>query len=415
MRSTVRPVAGDTVLDPGPMTRRAVLQGAGIGAIRLGAGRFEASRAERDRSPRAVILLLMVGGASPRETFDPQPDMPSRCRGPFGSIATAVPGVRVSEHLPEVARRLDRLSLIRSVYHDADPTHGAGLQLLATGRSDPATPALGSRVAAHLGATGGMPPFVILPDRVGLVGGPPTSPDLVGSLGPAFEPFVVGHAAASAGNFDLIAGRARRWVERATARGLASAGGARPDWSSGFETRASRDTSGRSDFERHCRLARRLVAAGSRFVVVPMASTVFGQPSWDTHGRAPFSAFDDLARHLLPAFDQGVAGLVDDLQARGLLESTLVVATGEFGRTPWINESGGRDHWPGVWSALVAGGGTPGGQVLGSSTPDGHPGDRPVHLGELVATMEQFLGLPPDPRLDSRAGAPWRPVDELVG
>ena len=419
MSETDRNFDAESRLGRASLSRRAILQGGSLGALSLGWGRGVLRSSEPEREPGAVILLAMVGGASPWETLDPKPDAPSHIRGPFGSIASSVPGVRVSEYLPGVARRMNRLSLIRSIHHEAYPTHDEGLRIITTGRSAPRSPALGARVAHQLGATGGMPPFVVLPDRVGRVGGLSCPDDALGSLGPAFEPFVAGRAACTLGSDpNRLLDRAREWVDRAATRGLTTASRTwdrRGDADRRADRRLLRDPAGSCEFAHHCDLARRFVEAGSRFVVVNMATTVFGQPSWDTHGRAPFSTFDDLARNLLPAFDQGFSGLVDDLQTRGQLDSTLVVAVGEFGRTPWINESGGRDHWPGVWSALVAGGGTLGGQVIGASTQDGFPREHPVRIADLMATIEQVLGLPTD--LDSRTGDPVspRPVLSLFG
>jgi uncharacterized protein (DUF1501 family) len=160
-------------------------------------------------------------------------------------------------------------------------------------------------------------------------------------------------------------------------------------------------------------LARRLVEHGVRLVTVNMFETVFGKVTWDCHGSAPFSTLDDYMRELLPTLDLALSALLDDLQARGLLESTLVVATGEFGRTPRLNAAGGRDHWPGVWSALLAGGGTRGGQVIGAS--DAHaasPAERPVTPQELLATMYRSLGISPDRYLQNARGESVRPVDD---
>jgi uncharacterized protein (DUF1501 family) len=151
-----------------------------------------------------------------------------------------------------------------------------------------------------------------------------------------------------------------------------------------------------------------------------MFETVFNKVTWDCHGSEPFSTLDDYARDLLPTLDQTLSALLDDLYSRGLLESTMVVATGEFGRTPKLNAAGGRDHWPGVWTALLAGGGVRGGQVVGAS--DAHaaaPRDRPVTPRDLVATMSRGLGISPGSKMQNAAGEPvaWldgaESIDEL--
>ena len=155
-----------------------------------------------------------------------------------------------------------------------------------------------------------------------------------------------------------------------------------------------------------------------RVVTVNMFDTVFGRVSWDCHGASPFSTFDDYARELLPTFDRAFAALLDDLERSGRLDSTLVVAAGEFGRTPRINASGGRDHWPGVWTVAMAGGGIRGGQVVGAS--DAHaaaPADRPVTLPDLLATIYHSLGIDHESCDDSmaghRAGRDGEPIREL--
>ena len=388
------------------LSRRHLLRAGGVALLGLGAGPGGRPSAAGTGSgdPRAVILVTMVGGASPWETFDPQPDARDGRRGPFASISTAVPGVRITEHLPALARRLDRLTLIRSVCHGADPTHDAGLRLLMTGHPELGHPLLGSVAARQLGARRGMPPFVVLPDLVGPVEGAARPGPAAASFDPS-APFVAGGGVPGSRSFrpDRFAARLRRWGDRAAAGGMigdwAASGGltAGPGrdwhWNWDAERPATRDAFGATDFGRHCWLAGRLVEAGTRLVVVNMATQLRGVPTWDAHGRAPFGTWADYERTLLPAFDRGVAALLDFLQARDLLDSTLLVATPEMGRTPRINESGGRDHWPGVWSALLAGGGLPGGQVVGASDDAGQPRDRPVAVAELVATMAEALGL----------------------
>jgi uncharacterized protein (DUF1501 family) len=382
-------------------SRREFLRVGGLGTLGLGLTGRVAEAADRS-SDRALILLMMVGGPSQIETFDPKPDASSEVRGPFRAIETAVPGVRVVEHLPEVARRMGRLTLVRSLHHDAAPIHETGLQLIGTGRlcrSDGDHPHVGSLAAHQLGSSGGLPPFVILPGPIGNTGVSVPNGQSAGPLGPSFGPFFLRDDPASPAYDPRTAlDRSRRFLDEAAE--LTSAGA--PARSShlafdlGNERASTRAAYGRSTFGQGCLLARRLVEKGVRVVVVNMFPTVFGRPSWDAHGADPFSTFDDYARDLLPTFDRAFAALVDDLQAKGLLASTLVVATGEFGRSPKVNLSGGRDHWPGVWSALLAGGGTVGGQVIGASDRTGsEPSGRPVSPAELVATMARSIGLDP--------------------
>ena len=334
-------------------SRRQVLRAGGLGALGLGLpGRSPLGSGAGPRA-NAVILVMMVGGPSPFETFDPKPDAPAEIRGPFGSIATAVPGVRVSEHLPRIATRMGRLALIRSLHHDAAPIHETGLQLIGTGRlASPGSedPHLGAIAARDLGPRGKAPAFAILPGPIGNTGVAASRGQVAGPLGESFGP-----------EFPRLD----------------------PD-------------DGRSTFARSCRAAARLVEAGSRVVVINMAETVFDRPTWDAHGRRPFSDFADLAGAVLPDFDRGFSALVDDLGSRGLLGSTLVVATGEMGRTPRINESGGRDHWPAAWSALLAGGDVGDGRVIGATGPrGGEPVDHPFAAADLFALMALHLGIEP--------------------
>ena len=385
------------------VTRRDFLRVGGLGAFGLslatpgtgvGAGGGRSSE-------RAVIWLMLVGGPSQLETWDPKPDAPSEVRGPFGSIETDVPGVRINEHLPEMARRMDRLTLVRSLHHDAAPIHETGFQLLQTGRlfrPGEEHPHFGSVVARLAGARNGLPPFVVLPGPIGNTGVAVPHGQSAGPLGPAFEPFHPGADPAS--QFE----RAGRFLDTAAAQGLtvspgdpsSASPGARNVFDLSAERDSVRDAYGRNTFGQGCLLARRLVESGVRVVTVNMGDTVFDRASWDCHGARPFSTLDDYRRTLLPTLDAAFSALIDDLGRSGRLDSTLVVATGEFGRTPRLNPRGGRDHWPGVWSAALAGGGLRSGQVVGAS--DAHaaaPADRPVSAPELLATVYRSLGIDP--------------------
>ena len=408
------------------LTRRDFLRvgGVGLGSLGLSLDELRAMGADRPRNGRAVILLLLVGGPSQLETWDPKPDAPIDIRGPFKSIATRVPGIRISEHLPRLADRMDRLALVRSMFHDAAPIHETGQQLLQTGqlcRPDLVHPHIGSVAAKRLGARNQMPPFVIVPGPIENTGVKVPHGQSAGGLGAVYEPFHLADDPGSPGfNPRKALDRARRFLEQGRLPGQELVAAAKPLVSepacNAFDIDGDRpglrDAYGRNTFGQSCLLARRLIEAGVRLVTVNMFDTVFNQVTWDCHGSSPFSTLEDYARSLLPTLDQAVSALLDDLAARGLLETTLVVATGEFGRTPKLNGAGGRDHWPGVWSALLAGGGIRGGQVLGAS--DAHasaPADRPVTPQELLATMYHSLGMP----LESGplANSPG-PIEELL-
>jgi hypothetical protein len=352
------------------LSRRGFLEAGGLGAIGLAVGGLDAA-ASMTRNDRSLILLMLVGGPSQLETFDPKPDAPREIRGPFGSIATRVPGVRVNEFLPEVARRMDRLTLVRSLHHDASPIHETGCQLIQTGalcRLGEEHPHVGSVVARARGARNGMPPFVVLPTPIGKTGVGLSHGQTAGLLGPEFEPYHVDVADPSPKTRDAL--------------------------DIDDEPRSVREAFGRTSFGASCLRARRLIEAGVRVVTVNMFESVFNRVTWDAHGARPFSSLEDYERELLPTFDRAFSALLDDLEGKGLFDSTLVVATGEFGRTPKLNHAGGRDHWPGVWSAVLAGAGTRGGQVIGAS--DAHaaePIDRPVTPPELLATIYRGLGV----------------------
>ena len=410
--------------------------GVGLGSIGLSLTDLHASPANQGRRDRAVILLLLVGGPSQLETWDPKPDAPREVRGPFDSITTRVPGIRISEHLPLLAARMDRLALVRSVHHDAAPIHETGHQLLQTGRlcrPGEEHPHIGAVASRLLKTRRSLPPSMILPGPINNTGVQVSHGQSAGWLGPAHEPFqLVGDPASPGWDPRSAFDQGRRLFDRAESRRDAASeammttslaylsGPAANAFHLADDHDALRDAYGRNTFGQSCLLARRLVEAGVRLVTVNMFDTVFNQVTWDCHGTAPFSTLEDYADSLLPTLDRGLSALLDDLGSRGLLDSTLVVATGEFGRTPKLNAAGGRDHWPGVWSALLAGGGVRGGQVVGTSDSQaGAPASRPVSPQELLATMYHSLGISPDQRLQTPEGQSFalvedaRPIEEL--
>ena len=382
------------------------LGGLGLGWLGAGAPALTAGPSLESVADRSVILLLLVGGPSQLETWDPKPDATAEVRGPFSSIATRIPGVRISEHLPRLAQRMNHLAILRAVHHEEAPIHETGCQLLQTGRlcrSGEETPHFGSLIAHLRGAKNGLPPFALIPGPIRATGIDIPHGQTSAWLGARCAPFSLDADPADS-KFDAHAIWTRAQV--AASESNSSPSGENP-FNVALEPDRLRDEYGRTSFGQSCLLARRLVERGVRVVTVNMFETVFNRVSWDCHGGSPFSTLDDYARVLLPDFDRAFSALIDDLDRQGRLDRTLVVAAGEFGRTPKLNSTGGRDHWPGVWSVALAGGGIRGGQVLGAS--DAHaarPTNRPVAPQELLATIDQFLGI----NRDARSRRPRRPI-----
>ncbi len=366
------------------VSRRDFLRVGGLGVVSLSVA-DQAVRGCDTPAERACILLLMTGGPSPFETFDPKPEAPSHIRGPLKPIGTSVPGVAFSEAFPQLAQRADKLAVIRSLYHDAAPIHETGLQLLQTGRLANGTrfPAFGSVVAERLGPVTGregeIPGYVVVPSPLSDTGLRAWRGQGSGSLGDAFEPLVA--------EVEGV-GRCGRDPE---AR--------RPFVPLLDEPPAVLHHYGDTRFGRLCLAARRLVEAGVRCITVNLFDQLCGTPTWDAHGRGPDgpATLYDYRDWLGPQFDQALSALLDDLENRGLLQTTLVIAAGEMGRSSRINACAGRDHNTNTWCALMAGGGVAGGSVIGKSDPTGeYPVERPVHVAELVATVYDFFGIRAD-------------------
>jgi uncharacterized protein (DUF1501 family) len=420
------------------LTRRDFLRAGALGAGAVGLTLADLARlgAAGSDGPRCILLFL-VGGPGQLDTWDPKPDAPAEVRGPFRPARTSVPGIDVCEHFPLMARLADRYSVVRSVHHDAAPIHETGQQLLQTGRlcrGGVESPHYGAALSYLRGpGAGGAPAWAVLPAPVGNTGVSVSHGQGAGFLGGAHEPVVLrGDPAHPSGPLTLsqAADQAQRALD---------AGGGPTDEAAGraydrlFSPRAKqaldvaaepanlRERYGRNTFGQSCLLARRLVEAGVRLVTVNMFDTVFNEITWDCHadGGALATTLDDYKDILCPMFDRAYSTLLEDLGQRGLLGTTLVLAMGEFGRTPRLNPRGGRDHWPGCWSVLLAGGGVRGGRVVGASDAHGaEPRDRPVTPAELAASVYAALGLDPRTPLPGPEGRPVpladaEPVAEL--
>ena len=402
------------------------------------------------------IMLFLVGGPSQLDTFDPKPNAPAEVRGPFTAAKTNVPGIQISEIFPKTARHADKFAIVRSVYHTATAVHDTGHQMMQTGRlftGGVEHPHIGCALGYLKGGRGELPAHVLLPKPIGRTGGNLPHGHTAGYLGKPHDPFIL-NADPNAPGFkvpdllppDYITGlRAeRRQKLRAAVDGevkafessgaarqlddnfalaykLMSSAKAREAFALEKEPEKMRDRYGRTRFGQSCLMARRLIEAGVRFVTVNMFETVFDEVTWDIHGSKPFTDVQQMAKEVVPNFDAAYSALLEDLSERGLLAKTMVVAVGEFGRTPKINPAGGRDHHPGVWSILIGGGPIKGGQVVGESDELGYaPKSRPVSPGEVAATLYKGLGLDPHKELPGPQNRPMpladfnvKPVNEL--
>ena len=429
--------------------RRDFLQVGGISALGLGlnASYAQAAAGSSQGKAKSCILIWLDGGPSHLESFDPKPQSPSEVRGPFGAIATSVSGIQISELMPRTAAMMHHSTIIRSMTSPLGE-HNFGTHYLMTGnKPSPALnyPAIGS-VVSHLNSKGGsLPSHVAVPDlRVG--GGNFAA---TGFLPPRVAPFEVGgdpskqsfrvrdlepfpgiiderierrqaylHALNRVGNVAEAVSPVDPAFEHAY-RLMTSRSG-KNAFNLSQESKETRARYGTKSIGQCCLLARRLVEAGVAFVTV-------NNRGWDTHKDLVTRLRDGYTGAnqpvgLIPSLDMAYSSLIIDLQQRGMLDETLVVVMGEFGRTPKLNTLGGRDHWPRVFSVMVAGGGIRGGQVIGSSDGMGEsPKDRPVTPADLAATIYTLLGIDPQTHLETLDGRPVKlssngiPLSELIG
>ena len=430
-------------------SRRSVLKAslAGLAGLTLpGLLRLRAEPAPA-RKPisrnKSVILLWMTGGPSHIDTWDVKPEMPREVRGPFKDIPTALPGVHVCEYLPKQAAMLDKFTIIRSV-DCRESNHEPNMVMQTANRAaEPRTnakgrlyPAIGALAAKFRAANHpSVPPYIVLnmKDRNHVA--------LGGYLGQQYDPF---DGATAAKLFELPAGLTMdRLQSRHTLaqqmdklRRDADAGGAIEamdrfsqqafDIVAGGRAQDAFDLAkeplktveryGPHDWCRQALLARRLVERGASFVTIDLSNHA-SSGTWDNHGDniPPYGGIWNGLRPLLPVFDHLITTLVSDLAERGLLDDTLVLAMGEFGRSPTLGTQGssdGRNHWPFVMSMCLAGGGFNHGQVIGASSRDGGEiAERPVTPGDIAATIYQHLGVPLDATYVDHQGRPIYIVD----
>ncbi|MFQ5733982.1 MAG: DUF1501 domain-containing protein [Planctomycetaceae bacterium] len=452
------------------VSRRHALQVGALGSLGLGLpGLLEAQAAgdtpPKGRSPtfgqaKRVILLFMWGGPAHQDTWDLKPDGPVEQRGEFLPIATSTPGLHISEHFPLIARHADKLALIRSVAQE-DNNHSTGAHAGLTGRRHERKaenfaarasdfPHYGSVLSKLRPNTGGMPTFVALPDVIATTAGAVTPGQGGGIIGRKYDPFqITDHpderdfsiaslklpSGLTAGRF-----RSRRDLMQRIdgvaklgdrSRGVSAMGDfyrqaldmvLSPAARKAFDLDSVADRErwryGWHTFGQSVLMARRLIEAGVKLVTVYWHREVKTiDTSWDTHSRN----FTELRTRLMPAVDRPIAALLEDLQNKGLLDETLIVWNSEFGRTPKVNRNGGRDHWGACNTAVMAGGGVPGGQVFGASDKAAaYPTKDKVTQDDIAATIYHLLGFDPETPIYDRTNRPNRlalgkPMDKLLG
>ena len=453
------------------MRRRRVVQAGSLGLLGMSLPQLLQAQALSEPAPprqaKAVILLFMWGGPAQMDTWDMKPDAPAEVRGEFKPISTRVPGIQICEHFPLLAERTDQLAIIRSMTH-TDVNHTSATHYLLTGKSPPASPDLRNdwphigAVLAKLGrGQGALPPFVSMRPKL-----ENTVPRFVeqshgqfaGWLGPAWDPLTIDSDPAKpdyrVGDMHLLNGLNDLRMDRRqsllgqleqrleTLEGSDSVTAMNQHYSRAFDLLASavgreafdltresqtvRDRYGRHPHGQSVLQARRLVERGVPLVTVFWPNDGIKNVSvyWDTHSRN----FIDHRDRLMPPADQAFSALLDDLGDRGLLDETLVVWTGEFGRTPKIGQrnsdagagADGRDHWPNCFTSVLAGGGVRGGQVYGSSDQHAaYPASNAVNPVDLAATVYELLGVPADLELTDNLGrplviCPGQPIHSLI-
>ncbi len=430
------------------LTRREALKLAAAGGLGVSlSGWMEPLAAHAQQAqqagvrPKQCILLWMDGAPSHHDTFDMKPDAIDAIRGIYRPIATSVPGLQITEKLPRVSRLMHHAAVLRGMStQEAD--HGRGRVYMHTGyrlgQGGLRYPSIGSLVSAHRGISeSGMPNFVVTgmhlnPANFAYVSSP-------GYLGPRHQPLIVADQSRGVENLAPLANDLddRLGVLEQMAQGFQrtnpapSAAGHRTVYQRAVQLMRSerarafdltreperlRSAYGPSAFGQGCLLARRLIEVGVPFVEVYHAPTPGG---WDVH--TP-QRVDEVRNLALPQLDHGMSALLTDLETRGLLDNTLVIWMGEFGRTPRLNANGGRDHYARAWTSVLFGGGVRGGQIIGRTDPTGATvADRPISALDFMATICMLLGV--DPNHQHMAGdRPVRVVDrgftpirELVG
>ncbi len=412
---------------------------------------------------KSVIFFCLLGGPPQQDTWDPKPDAPAEIRGPFGTIPSSIPGFRVGELMPKTAKLAHKVAVLRAVSSGDNAHSSSGYQYLTgvphvplnvenvTAKAPNNWPSLPSIVRHLTPDRGGLPSSVIVPENIWNDGNIPWPGQDSGFLGIKANPWLVNcdpndpkykvpdlslpediSPDRFTGRTSLLDSLAKSTDTKAMQDALAkqdqhtrkavellSSGAARSAFDLTKESSTTRDRYGRSRFGQSCLLARRLIEAGVTLVQVNWTRIkgAVEQGMWDTHSKHA-QACKDL---LMPMMDLSYTALLEDLDQRGLLEDTLVVWGGEFGRTPKINGSGGRDHWGPVFSMALAGGGVKAGAVYGSSDKNaGFPMDGKVSPADVQATIYQLMGINPNTEIHDNQGRPipitrGEPIKAILG
>jgi hypothetical protein len=425
---------------PSGMSRRHFMGHMATTALALPAMHFFNSLAHaqqgKKKAQKSCIVLWMSGGPSHLDTWDLKPDS-EKNGGPFKPIDTSAPGVKIGEHLPTIAKNFKHMNVIRSL-DSKEGNHDRGTYMMHTGYAPNPTvvhPGFGSYCSVELGEK--LQGFA-LPHCMSI-----NSPSMgAGFLGMMHSPFVINNPTGKVANLEppdevgknggyrlgrrvsMLDMVEKSFVSQKRGQGsvdhqavykktltMMNSPLTKDVFKLDSEPAALRDAYGRNSFGQGCLMARRLVEAGVTYVEVSLGG-------WDTHA----DAFNTLSKNLHPTLDKGMGTLLADLEQRGLIDDVMVVWMGEFGRTPRINQNGGRDHWPRSWSIAIGGGGMKGGQVVGATDKDGVDiVDRPIGVMDVIATMTKTMGIDVATQYTTPRGRPIKivdggtPIKELVG
>lgn len=450
-----------------PLSRRQMIKVGGLSLLGMTLPKLlqaEAIKNGPKAKAKSVIFLFQWGGPSHIDMFDMKPNAPEQIRGPHKPISSNADGIQVSERLPRVSKIMDKVTLIRSLHHTMKNHNSAGYYALS-GHEPPSDdqrlrdslslfPAYGSMVDKLAPGPADVPTFISYPHVI--ADGSITPGQHASFLGKVHDPLFIPQDP-NAKDFALpelslpanlsyervtarrelqkiVDAQARMMDYSAAAKGLDSyyeralamlhSPKLRDAFNLSAEPEVMREAYGRTTYGQGCLLARRLVEAGTKFVTVYFSDNIGGQSTesggWDTHGFNNTRMYPIVEKYHLPITEQTLPTLLNDLETRGLLDTTLVVWMGEFGRTPRINENASRDHWPQCYTALFAGGGVKRGYVYGASDKNGaYPAENPVRPDDIAATIYHLLGIDPHTEVYDTAKRPLaitngKPIMDII-